>query len=225
MGYIYKITNNINDKCYIGQTQNIKLRFYEHIKNHQNQLMTRNHPKLYNAMRKYGIENFSFDVILQDVDNLEIDIWERIYIIFYDSKDNGYNCTDGGHTMLGKVHREETKIKISNSLKGRQFSEESRLKMSKWQSSKKLSNYTKSKISDALVGNNWNYGHQNRSRQKYEYTFKSNDGSIFKTNSLVLFARENNLHPGCLYDLSIGRQHIHKGWTCVSRDKISNLIK
>ena len=58
--YIYKITNQLNNKCYIGQTTDYKRRFQEH-KNlgygvEENKL-------LYYAIKKYGIENFSFEVI------------------------------------------------------------------------------------------------------------------------------------------------------------------
>lgn len=62
MGYIYVITNQINDKQYIGQTVNtIKRRWQEHICSSR-QKSTRTYP-LYNAMNKYGIENFTIKQI------------------------------------------------------------------------------------------------------------------------------------------------------------------
>ena len=57
MGYIYKITNKINNKVYIGKTEgDIALRWQQHIYNMSNGIEYH----LYNAMRKYGLENFSF---------------------------------------------------------------------------------------------------------------------------------------------------------------------
>ena len=60
---IYKITNKINGKCYIGQSINIKQRW----KGHRKDAFWLNGPDyqypLYKAIRKYGIENFSFEVI------------------------------------------------------------------------------------------------------------------------------------------------------------------
>ena len=59
--YIYRITNTINNKCYIGQTKDYEQRFAEH-----KRLLRRNkhqNPHLQSAWNKYGEKNFSFDVI------------------------------------------------------------------------------------------------------------------------------------------------------------------
>ena len=55
--YIYKIVNMINNKVYIGKTYDINKRFNTHIKNAKNKLNRR----LYDAMNKYGIENFTVE--------------------------------------------------------------------------------------------------------------------------------------------------------------------
>ena len=61
MGFIYKISNNVNDKVYIGQTQRtLEERWNEHLKNVKyNKIQT----KLYLAIREIGIEHFSFEAI------------------------------------------------------------------------------------------------------------------------------------------------------------------
>ena len=92
---IYKITNKINNHCYIGQSINIHERWQEHKKTAFNpQKNSYNYP-LYRAFRKYGIENFLFEIIEEcDVDNLTTR--EQYYIKYYDTYHNGYNQTSGG---------------------------------------------------------------------------------------------------------------------------------
>lgn len=73
---IYKITNNINNHCYIGQSRNITKRFNSHINYHQS---VKNYP-LYRAFRKYGLENFSFE-ILEECSINELNERERFWIL------------------------------------------------------------------------------------------------------------------------------------------------
>jgi len=58
---IYKITNTINQKSYIGQSNYIERRFAQH-KSPYEQTRFADKP-LYKAFKKYGIENFSFEII------------------------------------------------------------------------------------------------------------------------------------------------------------------
>ena len=92
MGYIYKISNSINGKVYIGQTrQTIEQRW----SGHKHSAITSEAP-LYRAMRKYGIENFQITVILE-CDNEQLNDKEVYYIQYYNSfVPNGYNATLGG---------------------------------------------------------------------------------------------------------------------------------
>lgn len=85
--WIYKITNNINGKNYIGQSKNPKKRFQQHIYDNKNST-------IHNAIKKYGIENFTFSVIEGPIDNYNER--ERYWIQYYDSYYNGYNNTEGG---------------------------------------------------------------------------------------------------------------------------------
>lgn len=91
---IYKITNELNNKCYIGQSIDIYSRWKQHIYE-VNHLRISN--KIYNAIRKYGLENFSFKVIEECPLNFkQLDEAEQKWIAFYDSYNNGYNMTKGG---------------------------------------------------------------------------------------------------------------------------------
>lgn len=89
---IYKITNLINGKVYIGQSTNIKHRWKEHIQEAKNGIKKY---ALYNAMRKYGVENFSFEIIEECLEE-ELDKKEVSYIEKYNSYYGGYNSTLGG---------------------------------------------------------------------------------------------------------------------------------
>lgn len=94
-GFIYKITNLINGKIYIGQTKvDVQVRWKEHIRKskYNDQIIQR-------AISKYGKENFTIETL--EVCNIEeIDEREIFYIKFFDStnKSKGYNVSIGGKT-------------------------------------------------------------------------------------------------------------------------------
>lgn len=92
MAYIYKITNDINQKIYIGKTDfSIEKRFKEHCRD---AFKERNEKRpLYAAMRKYGIEHFHIELI-EETDNSEKQ--EIYWIEYYKAYENGYNATRGG---------------------------------------------------------------------------------------------------------------------------------
>lgn len=87
---IYKITNLINGKCYIGQSVDILRRWRNHKETSKNSSKEAYEYPLYRAFRKYGIENFSFE-ILEECKKEELDIKETFYINKYNSLDEGYN--------------------------------------------------------------------------------------------------------------------------------------
>ena len=94
MSYIYKITNQINGKLYIGKTnRTIQERFKEHCRDY----LKRGNEKrpLYSAMKKYGIRNFSIESIEECALN-EAETREKYWIEFYGSFKYGYNATLGG---------------------------------------------------------------------------------------------------------------------------------
>jgi group I intron endonuclease len=86
---IYKITNTLNNQCYIGYTNNWKLRKRQH-KRYSN-------PQLHKAFNQYGVDNFTFDIIYQSKDkNYCLNTMEPHFIKEYDSIQNGYNTAIGG---------------------------------------------------------------------------------------------------------------------------------
>lgn len=117
--YIYKITNKINGKTYIGKTtQSIKVRFNEHMWDVRNRCNSYFH----NALKKYGKDNFSLECLFECTSEQELTQKEIEVIKSY--KDQGvhlYNMTPGGEgvpkgtpsPMLGKKHTLEFKKRLS----------------------------------------------------------------------------------------------------------------
>ena len=92
MAYIYKITNDINDKVYVGKTEfSITNRFQEHCQERKRERSQ--HRPLYKAMNKYGIEHFKIELI-EETDNPEER--EKFWIEMLNSYHIGYNATLGG---------------------------------------------------------------------------------------------------------------------------------
>lgn len=92
---IYKIENLQNHKVYIGQSINIERRWTTHKHDAFDESgIAYNYP-IYRAIRKYGLDNFSFEVI-EECHREELDSKEREYIEKYNSFFNGYNQNFGG---------------------------------------------------------------------------------------------------------------------------------
>lgn len=92
MGYIYKISNDINDKLYIGQTRySLNYRFKLHVQDSKNKL---DRP-LYRAMNKYGIEHFTISLIEECPDD-QLNEREIYWIKTLQAYSEGYNATTGG---------------------------------------------------------------------------------------------------------------------------------
>lgn len=97
---VYKITNLINNKCYIGSSIRVEKRWREH----QNTAFNINSPRyqypLYRAFRKYGLDNFSFEILKDDFDSIEeMRNYEKEMIYFYNSYTQGYNQTYETHPI------------------------------------------------------------------------------------------------------------------------------
>lgn len=145
---IYKITNP-KGKIYIGQSINIRDRFYKY-----NNLNCKEQIKLYRSLNKYGVNNHIFEIIEECLEE-ELNNRERYYQDLYNVIEKGLNLKlTQTNDKSGKLSN-ETKLKISLSNKGksknigRVLSEDTKLKISKAHIGKVLSNSTKNKISKA----------------------------------------------------------------------------
>lgn len=135
---VYKHTNKVNGKVYIGQTCNLSERWRCSGKNYFSSI------KFFNAIKKYGWDNFTHEVLYDNLNQEAADRIEKELIEQYDSINNGYNLKEGG--ARGKLSKEslrkmgdsvrrgfkehpERGIKIGLALTGRKGSpEESRRK-------------------------------------------------------------------------------------------------
>ena len=150
MRYLYKITNTMNNKIYIGQTVNPSQRWWQH-----RNAASKNHPSMIiaRAIKKYGNNAFDFEIIAQCQTLDDANFMEEHLIQQYDSRnpEKGYNIRPGGNnspiteitrqkisvTMLNRTPEEKKSIYslVSDKLTGHEVSME-----------------TKQKISEALIG-------------------------------------------------------------------------
>lgn len=163
MYYLYKITNQLNSKVYIGQSNKEKERWRQH------KYFARTNPVQYihQAMSKYGIGNFTYEVIAVCRDSNDANETEKLLISQYNSrvKDYGYNLALGGvaswnrglpkeqQPMYGKKQSEFQKQRMSEVHKGKVMppcSEETKKKMSNKRLGRVLSKEWIEKIS---IGN------------------------------------------------------------------------
>lgn len=161
---IYCIRNTINNKRYIGCSRNISKRFNRH----KNLLINNKHfnYKLQNDFNVYGMDSFEF-LILLECGNDKLELLEEKYINVFDSVDNGYNIRPNNYVVtdemklkiskstklamqsdivkskLNKEIKDDTKIKISNSLKEYyKNNPEAKIKLSESRKGKKRRDFT-----------------------------------------------------------------------------------
>lgn len=140
---LYIHVNKINNKVYIGITS-----LYD-VNNRWNcGIGYKNQKHFYNAIKKYGWDNFEHKVLLDNLTEFQAKQYE-IYLIKtyrdYLGKENVYNISDGGEGAFGCIRTEEQKRKISDAHKGKQHSEETKVKMRGYRENMKGENNPSSK--------------------------------------------------------------------------------
>jgi len=149
---IYKITNKIDNKFYIGSSVDIRQRWYRHKSMLRNSCHTNQH--LQNAWNKYGENCFEFEIICLVQKEFLFEI-EQNYILNLNCCDReiGYNKTENPFSpILGKKMSYEQRQKISNCLKGRKHSEQTKNKISIANKGKKRTEQQKTNLSLAKKG-------------------------------------------------------------------------
>ena len=148
-GYIYALTNKVNNKCYIGQvlTHRLPTRWNSYKKLH-----CKLQPKIYAALKKYGPDNFFYELLDIGHNSDELDILETQYIRMFNSMHNGYNCNEGGISRGAFKCSDETRKKISESNKGRIVTQETKQKISESQCGEKSHMYGKCGVLNPAYG-------------------------------------------------------------------------
>lgn len=210
-GIIYKVTNKINGNVYIGQTMHsLKKRRSKHESNARMRKIEKSY--FYKAIRKYGKENFDWDILEYCNSKYELDLAEEWYIRYYRTfirfnVCNGYNLTMGGEGSAGRVVSEKTKQKISKSKFGIALSKEAIQAMSVRLRGKKK---TKEHVENVVAAKS----------QYWLVIFPSGQEKIIK--NLSQFCRDFNLNSGAMYMVSWGQRNQHKGFKCKKIDKKLN---
>jgi group I intron endonuclease len=153
---IYKATNIIDGKIYIGKTvQSLKRRKQSHLAHAKRGCTYYFH----RAIRKHGAENFHWKVIHKSCPGFNLGALETFYIKKYREISNLYNLTDGGEGVPGKKCSPETRAKISKAnkgqvpwIKGKKMTEEHKRKLSL--SKRNPSEETRTKMRAASKGRN-----------------------------------------------------------------------
>lgn len=196
---IYKITNRVNGKVYIGQTtQPLVKRWMVHC------CKGSACPYIHRAIQKYGKENFTVEQIDVACDRDELDKKEQYWIDFYDSMnpEKGYNLTSGGdHPKMS----EETRKKISeakkgekNHIYGKHHSIETRKKMSAAHKGKRKSEEMRKKISGA---------HHPRARK----VLCVETGEVF--DCITIASKTKNLNYRNISNVCIGKRNKCGGYS------------
>lgn len=108
---IYKYQNKINNKVYIGQSINLEQKKLAHKSSAFNEKAVDYNSQLHQAIRKYGLENFDYEVIAE-INNEEyskevLNNLEKYFIKYYNSYENGYNATSGGEENPNRAQKGE----------------------------------------------------------------------------------------------------------------------
>jgi len=229
---IYRAVNKINEKVYIGQTiTGLTNRRLSHI---NDSIAKRDNIYFHNAIRKYGSENFEWEILEYCCSKEELDEMEFHYIKQYNSKfPDGYNLTDGGGGMVGYVITEKHRKNLSESHKGYVHTQEQKRKISEALKGRKCSDKTKRLLSEQKKGSKNPMfgikGKQNHSfgvtppkhvfdalidkiAKKWLITFP--DGSEKVIKNLSEFCINNSLNKGNLCSTAHGRRTHHKGFKC-----------
>lgn len=181
---IYKIINNVNNKLYIGSSMNIKSRFSKHkslLKNNKH-----DNDYLQNSFNKYGIDNFSFEVI-EFCEVSELIDKENYYINFYKSNNLnlGYNLATVNEFRRNNYNK-EVKIKNSkiNLLKNGNFTNFKAINLT---TNEEIIFDSLVTAADYLANKNFSKGKLSNIRQKISYCLRGkkvnngSKGSIRKT--------------------------------------------
>lgn len=153
---VYKATNQVNQKVYVGKTtETLTHRRARHLwdaNSGSERIFQR-------AIRKYGIDGFVFEILCRCISGTDMDQKEVEMIRRLNSRNpHGYNMTDGGEGTTGREVSEEVREKMRVRMTGRKHTEEARARISAGHIGIKHTDETKAKHRAAMIGNKINLG-------------------------------------------------------------------
>ena len=128
-GIIYKVTNSVNKKIYIGQT--VQTLHERQIKHESSSRDNKTVIHFHRALKKHLFSSFKWEILERCDNKIELDDMEYHYIMRFDSYKNGYNQTLGGEGSCGRICTDSTKEKISKGKIGIPLSKEHKAVLSK----------------------------------------------------------------------------------------------
>lgn len=198
-GFIYKVTNTINHKSYVGQHIGISFGNYWG----SGTLLNR-------AYEKYGKDKFKRRIIDYASSKKELDFLEKYYIqLFKTAIPSGYNIAEGGHGGFTGSATEETRRKISEALKGKPKSLKARKKQSEVRKGIRIphSEETRRKISVSRLGiEPWNKG---KGIEIDQFTL---DGAYIRTWRSLTEAERHGYNMSKISECLHGRRKHHKNY-------------
>ena len=215
---IYKATNLINGKCYVGKTiEKLNTRISKHfssVKKLENVNDDNNY--FHNAIKLYGKDNFTWEVLKECNDYLMLNLMETFMIIVHKTHytEGGYNLTWGGDGSFGFKHTEKTKLKMSIARLGKKQTEEQKNNTSKALIGHIVSEETKEKLRKPKSEE----GRKNItiSAQRFAKIWKiiNPDGKVIIIKNLRIFCRNNELNYKNMFAVAAGKRPTCKGYKC-----------
>lgn len=194
MGYIYKITNDVNNKVYIGlTTKTLQDRFKQHkYKAKEQQTNKDNKQHLYNAMNLYGEDKFHISLI-EECDNNILPQREIYWIKQYDSYNNGYNSTLGGEGVHYYNYDIIYQFLLDNELTGEEIAKQVGCCN---QTVYNVAHYYNINLKSKAAFQRWQNLPKNTSRQIYQYDKQNNFIQSFSSLSdAAKWIKEKNNCP------------------------------
>ena len=216
MYIIYLLINNVNNKVYVGVTNNYQKRMREHKGTYNNCLISK-------AIKKYGWNNFNTEILLETDDaEYAYKIAETKFIKKFQSNnlDKGYNLTLGGEGTSGFSPSPETRQKMREKKLGKKLTPEHIDNISKSNTGKKRTEEFKLKASIRLKGNK-NFQGKTFSnavksilseKKAKDWKLLSPNNQIIEIHNMRKFCINNNLHHSAITKVLQGKQSHHKQW-------------
>lgn len=204
MGIVYCATNRITQEIYIGQTRRT---MKERLKGHWDEVQKGENIYLYNAIRKYGWNNFLWKILDHAETKSALDSLEEIYIDMFGSafKGIGYNLRLGGNTQS---FNEETRMKMRDAKLGKSQSSEFIKKRIE-----SIKNWKRSQETKDRIGKGNSKPHINQSKEKHP---SARPILCIETGETFLYMREAcnkyNLKPANITMCCQGKRHTTGGF-------------